>query len=78
MYLYPKDCKNSVLNILGSVKEIREIFFDSVVNNTYLESIIVENGKKDYNRWKILSNYVGNYKYFKLGGIVYSRKIYSE
>lgn len=79
MYLYPKDCKNIVLNIPDSVKDIRETFFDAVVNNMYLESIIVGNGNKDFSTdGLILSNYAGNYKYFKLGDTVYNRKIYSD
>ncbi|MFT4142962.1 MAG: leucine-rich repeat protein, partial [Mobilitalea sp.] len=79
MYLYPMDGRNSVLTIPSSVKEIREKALDAVVSNKYLKSIIVENENLDFSSDGItLSNLAGNYKYCRLGDMVYHKKRYYD
>ncbi|MFT4143328.1 MAG: leucine-rich repeat protein [Mobilitalea sp.] len=79
LYLYPSDSRNTVLTIPQSVKEINEKAFEAIVSNKYLNTIIVEAGNKYFSTdGSTLSNYNGNYKYFKLGDKLYHKTIYEQ
>ncbi|QHQ63864.1 leucine-rich repeat protein [Anaerocolumna sedimenticola] len=79
MYLYPRDCRNEVLTIPGSVREIQDTFINAAVNNKYLKSISLVSDNKAFSTDGItLSNYAGNHIYLRIGDTNYGKRIFSD
>ncbi|MDF2844291.1 MAG: hypothetical protein K0R00_2717 [Herbinix sp.] len=79
MYLYPQNLENTELIIPSTMKEVKEKALDGVVSNKYLKKIIVEAENNYFSTDGLtLCNFLGNYKYCTLGGIVYNKVTYHD
>ena len=68
LYLYPSNSKNTIFTVSKSVKEISENVVETIANNKYLKTIVVEDGNQYFSTDGVtLRNFNGSYKYARLG-----------